>query len=252
VVFGGGSLLTDTESSFACFLWGWHARIAQFFGKPILLAFQGIGPFRTKRGEQWAQRVVACSSFVSVRDIASKRRIERWSLNRKVVQSFDPVFSLLSAYKMPNSTKNVLAIFPRNSYDTNLVLRLRQVLQSRAPEEILFVLMQPSSERPIVARIQKETSVQGSVLEVTSLAQLQEALGSVSRVISQRYHGAIAALAAGKEVMIIPQIRGDKLDELQGMLQRGVQSEDLLNQVEIGESVLRKTLNAIASAKEGA
>ena len=42
VVFGGGSLFTDIESPLACILWWLHVRAARFFGKPVLLAFQGV------------------------------------------------------------------------------------------------------------------------------------------------------------------------------------------------------------------
>ena len=86
VVFGGGSLFTDSESLFACFLWGMHACVARFFHRPVFLASQGIGPFRTRLGEGIARSVALRSAFLSVRDTASMARVETWGLNKKCIQ----------------------------------------------------------------------------------------------------------------------------------------------------------------------
>lgn len=245
-VFGGGSLLTDVESITACRLWWWHARVARFFKKPVLLAFQGIGPFRTKKGEMYARLVVIQSAFVSVRDEASSRRIQAWDTNKKVVQSFDPVFSLLYASKRDQSTKNVLAIFPRDSWDESFVQAVRQACANSAPEEILFLLMRPTCEREIAERLKEELHIpSASLVALHSLDDLLHALAPVRRVLTQRYHGAIAGLALGKEVVIVPQVPGDKLDELKDISLRD-SVDSLLALVTHGEQELRMALKSIA------
>ncbi|MEK7137506.1 MAG: polysaccharide pyruvyl transferase family protein, partial [Patescibacteria group bacterium] len=77
MVFGGGSLLTDTESVRACFIWFLHAAAAWLLHKPIILAFQGIGPFRTKAGEWCSRWVVRRAAFISVRDEESYNMTSR-------------------------------------------------------------------------------------------------------------------------------------------------------------------------------
>jgi polysaccharide pyruvyl transferase WcaK-like protein len=75
LVFGGGSLLTDVESPHACFVWWIHALFAWALRKPYYLAFQGIGPFRTRLGEALARFVVQRATFISVRDTQSLFRL---------------------------------------------------------------------------------------------------------------------------------------------------------------------------------
>ena len=99
VVFGGGSLFTDAESVFAVALWWLHAQCAFFFRKPVHLAFQGIGPFRTRLGERLSRSVCRKSATISVRDLQSYNRVGEWGLSRKCIQSFDPVISLIESQK---------------------------------------------------------------------------------------------------------------------------------------------------------
>jgi len=130
VVFGGGSLFTDTESVKACFLWGWHAWMARVFHKPIILAFQGIGPFRTKMGEGVARRVVQWASFVSVRDDASFVRVRSLGKDTKIVQSWDPAILLMDEEKMPREPKNVFTVIPRGNIGEDFYVCASEVLQN--------------------------------------------------------------------------------------------------------------------------
>src|SRR5581483_9882466 len=98
------------------FLWGLHAKVAKLFRKPVYFAFQGIGPFKTKKGEKWARKTLQKATFISVRDADSFDRVKKIvgkKRNTKIVQSFDPVFVLLEEEKYYNRITNVLSIIPR-------------------------------------------------------------------------------------------------------------------------------------------
>jgi len=113
IVFGGGSLFTDTESSFACWLWWWHACVGWLFRKDLILAFQGIGPFRTGIGKALAKWVVKRAVFVSVRDQASLDRITSWRSD--VILSFDPILKAPKVLRVPKAPRSLLVIPRRNS-----------------------------------------------------------------------------------------------------------------------------------------
>jgi len=213
VVFGGGSLFTDVESPYACFLWWVHAFVAVLFNKPFALAFQGIGPFHTKRGEWFARWTVRRASFISVRDEESAARIETWRKSTKIVQTFDPIFSLLYNKKTTISSQNVFIIIPRKNSSKSFLQSVQNEIKSKKWEEVKVLLMEPENknEQEIAQAILSMSDAQVEVLPVTSIDSLVTAIQNANIVYTQRFHGAIAALALGVPVEIFPQGAGDKL-----------------------------------------
>lgn len=216
VVFGGGSLFTDTESVFACFLWWIHAMAACAFGKPIHFAFQGIGPFQTRAGEWFARSALRRAASISVRDTLSKKRCEMFKLDTKIVQSFDPVFSLFKNKNVLVSTKNVFVLIPRKNSGDKFTISAEKLLKSMAPIQVRIVSMHPddASEKHICKNIADQ--FQGTIVSADSIDILLAVLADAKGVLSERYHGALAAMALGKEVEIISQQEGDKLSTLSG------------------------------------
>ncbi|MSR68118.1 hypothetical protein EXS65_04855 [Candidatus Peribacteria bacterium] len=217
VVFGGGSLFTDSESVFACVLWWWHALVCRIFRKRLLMAFQGVGPFRTSCGKRLARSTFRSAAFVSVRDSASLRGVQSWNLRTTPVLTFDPVFAYFATRKPLPSSKKILSIIPRgNSNDaffTEFGIALKQTFH-----EVRILLMQPSAlECSIAEKIKAATSTPSVIVSLLSAEQLLEEISMSSQVISQRYHGALAALAVGIPVTIVPQTSSDKLWELREM-----------------------------------
>lgn len=231
VVFGGGSLFTDSESVKAPILWGWHALIAWTFRKPFYLAFQGVGPFRTRLGEWWCRWVVRHARFVSVRDRDSYERVKKW--RGDVVLSFDPVF--LEATK---ATKDVLLVIPRNNSDASFCERAREIYEHRTFNSVKICSLQPSDphEQAVCRKLETLFHPYTSI-RVYGYSDLVREVGSASFVLSQRYHGALAALAAGVPFEVMPQVPGDKLSSL-----ISVKREDALRLVQDGEDALRKAI----------
>lgn len=261
VVFGGGSLFTDAESVWAPFLWFGHAALAVFFRRPLFLAFQGIGPFRTRGGEWLARWVLWRAVFLSVRDTLSLARVERWKLYKKCILSFDPVFSrigngiqLCSSFSaMPDDSgrSKFLLIIPRGNPSKEFHRRMAEVQKE---------CMNPLSPAPLLVRtcptcrsfgradvhpggpLRQERGVSSvRVVEPASFRELCEAVSSASFLLTQRYHAGIAALALGVPFETVPQVPGDKLDALNLEDRDRARLED---RVRVGGEELRKALQA--------
>ena len=239
VVFGGGSLFTDSESLFACFLWGWHAFFAWALGKPILLAFQGIGPLRTRRGEWITRWVCRRAAFISVRDHVSYDRVHRWSLSTKIVQTFDPVFLLLRKENRQQSSQNVLIVIPRNNSGATLREHVKNALVRERFDSIRILLLQPDNEAEVsyARTLQSELSIPTTTISIRSIDAMAESLSDARFVLAERYHGALAALALGIPVEIITQAERDKLDALKDYVKKD--PAELCALVVVGEDALR-------------
>ncbi|MDD5469604.1 MAG: polysaccharide pyruvyl transferase family protein [Candidatus Peribacteraceae bacterium] len=245
VVFGGGSLFTDTESSYACFLWWWHVLVACILRKKIALAFQGIGPFRTKRGEWFARSACRMASHISVRDSVSRKRLEHWKLNTEVIQTFDPVFSLIDNEKKYLSSKNVFIIVPRKNSSATFRDRARKLLDSGEWDEVRILSMQPDdpAECELCAQLTAHAA-NVRVMPVRLLSELAMHIAAGTTVLTQRYHAALAAFALDKECEVIAQEEGDKLSQLSVLQWDGSRCVQLIAQ---GEAALRAWLTPDSS-----
>lgn len=90
---------------------------------------------------------------------------------------------------------------------------------------------------------------QAGILPVRSLPALLVVLRDAKLVITERYHGALAALALGKQLKIIHQGQGDKHQALAWLVeQEGIERarQQLLADAKTGEEALRSALMALA------
>jgi len=216
VVFGGGSLFTDVESVYACVLWWLHAEVAFIFRKPVHLAFQGIGPFKTRLGSRLSRRVCRKSTTISVRDPLSFNRVGEFGMGIKCVQSFDPVFLLIESQKIDTCTKNILIAIPRKNSGEKFTKITQEHVKSMSPELVKILSMQSDkkSESEYCQMLAKTIGASSCVIKVSTLDNLVREISSAGFVISQRYHGALVALALGKDLKIVSQYDGDKLSTL--------------------------------------
>jgi polysaccharide pyruvyl transferase WcaK-like protein len=242
VIYGGGSLFTDVESAKACGIWWWQAVWARMLGVPVLMAFQGVGPVNTRLGCWLTQWVLCRCVFLSVRDEKSVERAYKVAgpvMTIKVVQSFDPVFGLLLRKKSQRTQK--LLIIPRANSTSAFFEEAVQAAHQRTWQEVSILLMHPQSDRPVAEMlIEKLKPLNVKVVDVLSLTQLAEEVATGELVITQRYHGGIAALALDVPFMAVSQSEGDKLESL-----RGLQAEKCGQQVAMGEQALRDALNTL-------
>lgn len=214
VVFGGGTLFTDVESVRACLLWWWHALWACLLGKKILMASQGIGPFRTRMGMWCARWTCARAVFVSVRDAESLQRVEGWRLSKKVIQTCDPVYLLLQSAKEAVRTQNVLCIIPRRNSSDSFQKCVLERARDRSWQAITILSFQPDDPEEQTVTQEIASAVGGSVIPIRALGDAVRFISGASFVLTQRYHGAIVAQALGIPFEAAAQEEGDKLAAL--------------------------------------
>jgi polysaccharide pyruvyl transferase WcaK-like protein len=241
VVFGGGSLFTDVESLEGPFLWGWHAGLAWFFGKPVYLAFQGIGPFRTRISTYITRWTVQRARFISVRDDASFERIRQW--RGDVVKSFDPVFLALAKSRDVSTVRDSvgrrhIVIIPRANSHHTFVNRAKDIYARGTFDAVSICSLEPGNPREKAVCETLLSIFPDSILHtIHAIDQLIDIVSSASFVLSQRYHGALIAFALGVPFDVIAQYDNDKLSSLLAL-----NREDALRLVNAGESALRRTL----------
>lgn len=241
VVFGGGSLLTDAESVFACVLWAAHAACARFYKKPIYFAFQGIGPFVSRTGESWARFALKNAAFISVRDSASAARVLKLHPSVSVIESADPVLSLMRNTNGEGS--RTLTCIPRRNSGPQFLARLQELMQKHHPGSVRIVSLQPDdpAESDFCAELAETITLPVQSIPVRTLDQLMEAVSGSAFVFAERYHGALAALAQGIPFEVLPQKSDDKLASLQPY-QEGTNADALFGLVQKGEDALRAAL----------
>ncbi|MDB4979162.1 MAG: polysaccharide pyruvyl transferase CsaB [Candidatus Peribacteria bacterium] len=245
VVFGGGSLFTDVESVYACFLWWLHAAVARLLGKPVYLAFQGMGPYTSRAGEWFARWVVKHAAYISVRDDLSYERIKNWEMSTKIVQTADPVFLLLHKEKFSEVTNNVFTIIPRKNSDSAFRQEAIKLYTENNFDCVTICCLhyEDSGEKQYADDLQNEL---GSIAHIQSVATLDELSKIVSEsklVLSHRYHGALAAVACGIPVIIMSQGQDDKLASLRKVLETSLDArEELTALAKAGEDSLRQLL----------
>ncbi|MBP9750725.1 MAG: polysaccharide pyruvyl transferase family protein [Candidatus Peribacteraceae bacterium] len=254
VVFGGGTLFTDIESVLACFLWGAHAVVARCFGVPVLLAAQGVGPFRTQVGEGSGRAVFGRAVVVSVRDDASVARMASWQLSTPIVQTFDPVFLSFCRDKVSVKIKNVFAVIPRHNSNATFDELYKSMLSKHQFDEVRLLSLQPDdvTEQETVARLRMMTSARVTVVPVADQRTLLEEIEAADTILCQRFHGALAALARGKDVRICPMAPGDKLAALETAVQAGNASalvQEWRDEAERGEAALGQALHRLESQR---
>jgi polysaccharide pyruvyl transferase WcaK-like protein len=213
VVFGGGTLFTDAESTRACFLWWMHVIAASAFGKPTLLSYQGIGPLRSNIARLLTASALRHCSFLSLRE---KRGMELVNvLNKKSIQSFDPVFSLLQG-EGTCRTQEVFTLIPRYSehWTGDRILTFRRSLRKLREEgrfsHVEILSFTPSDRR----EWQLCRALAGEIAQAVPVSTKEELLLRLAHsvfILSERYHGTIAALALGIPCAALGMSAGDKL-----------------------------------------
>lgn len=239
LVFGGGSLFTDIESAKAPAMWWMYAAFAHLFRVPLHMAFQGVGPFRTSFGSNISGWVFRHAASVSVRDEASLSRLQDFKIRVTPVLTFDPAFSIFSETKWQPLGRRLLLIPRSNSSDT--FLRAAEKVMEGEWDDAVVLLMQPTeADRRHAARLKtmvKHVSV--IAVEPTTVEEFLNHVSLSSFVLSQRFHGALAALAMGIPYEAVPQHEGDKLHALSSL----TDTQSIKSLIAEGERALKGALS---------
>ncbi|MEN9561285.1 MAG: hypothetical protein RIQ56_558, partial [Candidatus Parcubacteria bacterium] len=141
--------------------------------------------------------------------------------------------------------QKLLSIIPRAN-SSPLLLKRARVLAA-GYEHVRIISVQPhQKERAVAARLAHFLKTHSSLRAVHTLEDLVHALEGSTYVLSERYHGALAAIALGIPVEIIHQRPGDKLSALQKMAsedrERSSTERYLRELIRNGEETLRTSL----------
>ncbi len=247
MVFGGGTLFTDTESVYACMLWCLHAAAARLFGVPRMFCVQGIGPFRSPLA-RWLTRVaLKNAAFISVRDEESLQRARALLPGTEIVQSFDPVFSLFEAQKHAHRTSEVLIVIPRLNSGESFLNLVKECRKGEQPIRILSFQPEDAGEQRVCTWL-KDHFPQAEIRPIRTVEETVAALSDAALVVTHRFHGAIAALGMGIPCRICVQQAGDKLDVLAKASADPAGLERFRSAIAVGEAEFRRAL-LVASAK---
>lgn len=237
VVFGGGTLFTDIESVKACWLWGVHAFAARCLGARVFLAFQGVGPFHTRVGKGIARYVLRSARYISVRDASSLARVRPWRAD--AVATFDPVLLLFLQRKKERRPDGGVLLIPRHN-SGEAFLRVCDAVPSGASVTIALFQANDAGEASM-SELLKKRFPRWTVRIIEDVDALMDALAHAESCICERFHGALAAAAAGVPTTLVSRAAGDKLDEARSLFAPGA-VEAAKAAAEAGESSLRTAL----------
>lgn len=119
-----------------------------------------------------------------------------------------------------------------------------ECLQKTAFDQIVILSLQPELEDEVCRRLAEIAPDRTTVRKLATLGQLGVAVSEASFVLTERYHGAVAAIAAGVPVRIEPVAVADKLWDLRRSLEEEG-GEALLEKARRGEKALRDVLAKI-------
>lgn len=117
-------------------------------------------------------------------------------------------------------------------------------MQKMAPEHVRILLMEPSQEKTVLTEMRSllPDEIAPEVHDAETVDGLLSGFADASFVLTQRYHGGMAALAMGVPYETVPQAPGDKLSTLQGLT--GADADGLAKLALHGEEQLRYTLRS--------
>ena len=211
-------------------------------GKPVFLAFQGIGPLRTRAGTWWTRYALRSARFVSVRDAASAARARTLVTESEIVASFDPAILLFAAENGNGGSKMSLLVVPRPRVSETFVTRAMTLWQGGQYAAARILSLQPDNPaEQDVCHALLEVIPGAEIVSVRTLAELSAAVQQAEYVFTARYHGALAACAAGVPFDVFFQEEGDKI----ASFPMGVPRAELEAQARKGEEALREALERL-------
>lgn len=225
VVSGGGGLLQDKTSSRSLSYYLWVLRLARWFGRPVAVYGQSLGPLSQAGRAKLARRLRGVPLFL--RDRPSLELAADMGLSSELVgdaalllaergsppvaPGVEPagtrtvVASGLAPGVASGSTRVVdpsasaapIILVPRGGYDAyNAVLERLATSLTTAGREVAVLPLHPV-EDSVPARRLIAAVPGGTLLEATSVQGAVALLAGAAYVVSARLHGSILAAVAG-------------------------------------------------------
>ncbi|BAC88686.1 polysaccharide pyruvyl transferase CsaB [Gloeobacter violaceus] len=204
-IWGGGSLMQDVTGRKSVLYYGSLMQLAQSFGKRTVAWAQGIGPLRDPWCRDYTRRLLAGCRAVSVRDAASARLLDSWSIPHE--QTCDPVWALEPA---SNPTAGALApprvavvLRPHPDLDVRrqaVIIAALDQLQRDIGASVLCVPFQIPGDEPLARTVAESLEKPGLVVSEGDPRRLMGLFASVQLTVAMRLHGVLMAAAGGNPV----------------------------------------------------
>lgn len=224
LISGGGSLLQDVTSPKTIPYYLAVLKLAQTYKKPTFFYSQGVGPVNRKLFFPFLRFVLNGCTYLSVRDIESKRFLESIKIKNVVDLSIDPVLAIektevtlsknLSDF-MDN--KPVLISLRKWKSDENVISETKKLVKELISQNhhVLFVPFHHPHDLEISEAVASEFNDSPLVHVQKDELTVEEVVNVVSKsklVIGMRLHSLI--MAASQHVPFVGISYDPKIDEL--------------------------------------
>lgn len=177
LIVGGGGLFAHPHDPLWSDIW------ADVVPIPFSILGCGVAPILPTG----CRRLFSRATFVSVRDVASQRAVAR--VTKHVHLCPDPFLG--------HATMRAACSTSRR-YRTAYVVRgplssIHQALSAAVGTDDIVLSMEPAIDSPLKSEF-------SGMLDTPSMEDLVDVLSRCERIVTQRYHGAIAAIKLGKPV----------------------------------------------------
>lgn len=207
LVLGGGSLLQDLTSTRSLLYYLTIIRLAELFGKKIMVYANGIGPISRPRNRRLVRRVLGRAQVITLRDTASAEELRKMGLKRDdLLVTADPVFTLRQADEaaanrllkdagVPEGRDFVcvsVRSWPRAKGLEENIAKLCDGLYEKCGLEILFLPMHRSQDAAFSRSVMAKMRHRAFLLDTPCSAE--ELLGVIARsrfTVAMRLHALI-------------------------------------------------------------
>lgn len=209
LLFGGGSLLQDRTSTRSLLYYLSVIRCAQFFGKPVMLYANGIGPVTRSANRRRVCKAVEQAAVVTLRDHSSAAELRDMGVTRPDLQvTADPVFRLepvgkarsraiLQTTGLPEGAPFAavsVRSWPGTGNFPQELAALCDHLHQKYHLEILFLLMQPGIDREATQAVRQAMDSPSYLLDAPCTpVELMGVLGEGTLCLAMRLHTLIFA-----------------------------------------------------------
>lgn len=237
LVSGGGSLLQDRTSTRSLLYYLLVIRLAELFGKKVILYANGIGPVDKEKNGERVRRTLEKTDMITLRDPDSAETLRKMGLGREdLFVGADPAL-LINAYSaergreilrgsgVPDGPFVIVSVRPWKDSDgfSEELAKVCDEIVSTHKRNIVFMAMQPgaddaAAESVIEHMTKKAYRVSGDY----GAEDLMAVIGNADAVLSMRLHSLV--FAANMEIPSVGLVYDPKVEsylELLGMPSAG-------------------------------
>lgn len=225
LVSGGGGLFQDRTGLGSVIFYGMQILLARLFAVRTLIYAQGLGPLNSPFSRKLTQLALKQASTITLRDPLSISMAQDWNLPCRLTA--DSVWSL-PASPLPTSIKDLidkLRLVSSGQKNEGIIVGLSlrddpalkeyhfellaNILSSVLPAQstVLLLPLQPSSDYPVLKRIEKyllKSKLRTDLIsaaEILMPSQWLALMENLDLIIAMRFHALLMALKAAKPVI---------------------------------------------------